>query len=87
MYKRQVSSTSTATFAVPRMVGHLPLTAWEVILPLLADPHNVLNLAQRESVMAYGRDRRTLVGETETIGKAKSVQVYKVLEGMGVLGY
>jgi len=82
-----VSSTSTATFAVPRMVGHLPLTAWEVILPLLADPHNVLNLAQRESVMAYGRDRRTLVGETETIGKAKSVQVYKVLEGMGVLGY
>jgi len=82
-----VSSTSTATFAVPRMVGPLPLMAWEVILPLLADPHNVLNRAQRESVMAYGRDRGTFVGETETIGKAKSVQVYKVLEGMGVLGY
>jgi len=82
-----VSSTSTATFAVPRMVGPLPLTAWEIILPLLADPHGVLNRTQRESVMAYGRDRRTLVGETETIGKAKSVQVYKVLEGMGVLGY
>lgn len=69
------------------MIGPLPENAWESVIAALADPHNVLSRRQREAVMAWGRDRRTLAVEAEGKGKPDAVQMWKVLDGMGCLAF
>lgn len=70
-----------------KMIGPLPDTAWEIILGMLVDEEGVLSKRQRQAVLDYGRDRRTLQAEAESRGKADSVQTWKVLEAMSCLSY
>lgn len=71
----------------PKMIGGLPECAWEIILGMLVDESGILSKRQRQAVIEYGGDRRTLHGETATRGKADSVQTWKVLEAMSCLCY
>ena len=71
----------------PDLIGPLPVRAWEIVLGTLADPRGVLSEHQRRQVFAWGRDRGTLATEAEGLGKPASVQIWRVLEGMGCLAY
>lgn len=73
--------------ARPELIGPLPARAWEMLLGTLADPRRVLSEHQRKQVFIWGRDRRTLATEAEGLGKPTSVQIWRVLEGMGCLAY
>lgn len=70
-----------------RMIGPLPERAWQIVLGMLLDERGVLSESQRRAIFEYGSDRRTLAGETEALGKSRSVQMWMVLESMGCLKY
>lgn len=70
-----------------KIIGGLPEQAWQIILGMLVDEEGVLNQRQKQAILRYGRDRRTLHEEAASRGKADSVQTWKVLEAMGCLSY
>ena len=47
----------------------------------------VVNEKQRRAIVKWAMDRGTLGREMDTLGKAGSAQIWKVLEGMGCLAY
>jgi len=70
-----------------KMIGPLPDVAWEIIRGMFVDEEGILSRRQRQAVLDYGRDRRTLQDEAGSRGKADSVQTWKVLEAMSCLSY
>lgn len=75
------------TTASDEQIGPLPLRAWAIILRSLCDPNDVLTDGQVEAIISWGRDRRTLAMEADTLGKPESVQIWKVIDGMRCLSY
>lgn len=75
------------TDAEPEMIGRLPINALVTILTMLCDPHGALSERQVKNVIHWGRDRETLATEAEVLGKPGSVQMWRVLDGMGCLSY
>ncbi|KAI9654437.1 MAG: hypothetical protein M1831_005403 [Alyxoria varia] len=67
--------------------GRLPTEACRRIICELADPRRLLSSRQREAVLTYGANRRTLATEAASLGKPDSVQIWRVLEAMGCLFY
>ncbi|MCJ1311676.1 hypothetical protein MMC25_005349 [Agyrium rufum] len=65
----------------------LSWSIWKDILCLAAGGKGVLDERQVESVLRWGRDRKTLERKRESLGKMESVQMWRVLEGMGCLEY
>ena len=47
----------------------------------------VANEKQRVAIVRWAVERGTLGREMDTLGKAGSAQIWKVLEGMGCLAY
>lgn len=71
----------------PCMAGALPIEVWSEVLYLQADPKHILSDRQRRAVVAHGKSRETLRHEIEALGKARSTQIWLVLERMGCLMY
>ena len=46
-----------------------------------------MNERQKLAIVKWAMDRGTLGREMDTLGKAGSAQIWKVLEGMGCLAY
>jgi len=53
----------------------------------MADPLASLSDSQIERIVEFAKDRATLASEAEALGKPDSVQIWKVLDGMGSLAY
>ena len=65
----------------------LPEGAWVKIMGHYLDAGRYLSERQQEAVVRWAIERRTLAREMESLGKPESVQIWKVLEGMGCLAY
>ena len=61
--------------------------AWWRIIGSCLGADKVMSKAQQRAVLRWGVDRGTLARETESLGKPESLQMWKVLEGMGCLAY
>ncbi|KAL8728774.1 MAG: hypothetical protein Q9181_005218 [Wetmoreana brouardii] len=61
--------------------------AWARIIAYHVSAHRYMSERQQCSVLKWAVDRRTLAREMESLGKPESVQIWKVLEGMGCLAY
>lgn len=66
--------------------GNLPENIWVRIITLVTDPQNVLSVKQRRNVIAWARTRESLERERELAGKLRSVQIWRVLDGLECLG-
>ncbi|KAL8699696.1 MAG: hypothetical protein Q9201_005858 [Fulgogasparrea decipioides] len=92
-------TTTSPTSASPktRMQQHNPYrsdllfglseAAWARIIGYHVGAKRYMNERQQCSVLKWAVDRRTLTREMESLGKPESVQIWKVLEGMGCLAY
>ena len=69
------------------IIAGLPLAAWVEILRMVCDPTDVLASKQVDGTLNWARDRTTLAIEAEGVGKSRSVQIWRALEGMGCLSY
>jgi len=70
-----------------RFVGRLPEKVWVRVFAHMADPRGSLSDSQIERIVEFAKDRATLASEVEALGKPDSVQIWKVLDGMGSLAY
>lgn len=82
-----VKAAMHMTQADVEITGRIPVTAWIRILRLLCDPDGVLCQRQVDGITSWARNRRTLAIEADGLGKSDSVQIWRVLEGMGCLSY
>ena len=60
---------------------------WRRIVAHVVGAHGIMSKGQQLSVMRWAMDRRTLAQEKESLGKPKSAQIWKVLDGTGCLAY
>ncbi|KAL8667072.1 MAG: hypothetical protein Q9202_000994 [Teloschistes flavicans] len=65
----------------------LPEEVWAQIMDDCLDAHRFMSERQQQAVLRWAVDRSTLAREMESLGKPESVQIWKVLEGMGCLAY
>jgi hypothetical protein len=65
----------------------LPENVWIRILRCVADPEDLLSKRQCESIIAWAEDLTTLQKEREVVGKLRSLQLWRVLDGLGCLAY
>ncbi|KAI9688404.1 MAG: hypothetical protein M1822_001353 [Bathelium mastoideum] len=65
----------------------LPLQLWQSILAQAADAGRLLNKEQQASVVRWAQDPATLAEESRMLGKSRSMQIWKVLDGVGCLAY
>lgn len=66
---------------------NLPEEAWARIMGLHLGADRFMSTSQQCNVFRWAIDRRTLARELESLGKAESAQIWKVLDGMGCLAY
>lgn len=66
--------------------GGLPEDIWVRIITLATDPRNILSTKQRRNVVTWAKAGDTLERERELGGKLKSVQIWRLLEGLECLG-
>lgn len=69
------------------VTGGMPVSVWIRTLRALCDPEHVLSQRQVDGIVSWARNRRTLATEADGVGKSESVQIWRVLEGMGCLSY
>lgn len=60
---------------------------WIRVLSQIGREGGVLSVRQMEAVIKYAGDRDSLRVEMEAMGRAKSVQIWGVLDRMGCLEY
>ncbi|KAI4193407.1 MAG: hypothetical protein LQ350_008334 [Teloschistes chrysophthalmus] len=65
----------------------LPEEIWARIIGDCLEAHRFMSERQQRAVLRCAVDRGTLAREMESLGKPESVQIWKVLEGMGCLAY
>ncbi|KAJ8612478.1 hypothetical protein MRB53_037407 [Persea americana] len=65
----------------------LPAALWQRILVQSVDKQQILSERQRRNVFEWARDRKKLTAEVKEVGKSDSIQIWKILEGMGCLTY
>ncbi|KAL9097169.1 MAG: hypothetical protein Q9165_000596 [Trypethelium subeluteriae] len=65
----------------------LPLCLWTEVLALASGAEGLLSADQKENVVHWAQQRQTLTDERGLCGKGKSVQIWRVLDGMGCLNY
>lgn len=69
-----------------QLPGGLSLQLWRDIL-VDATGAWMLSREQQVSVVGWAQDAATLAEESKNLGKPKSSQIWKVLDGMGCLAY
>jgi hypothetical protein len=67
--------------------ARLPRSVWSKIILYAVDPDGILDDGQRQNMLRYGSDAKTLALELETLGKGKSHQIWHVLDTTGCLEY
>jgi hypothetical protein len=67
--------------------GRLPRSVWSKIILYAVDPNGILDARQRQKMLRYGSDIKTLGVELETLSKGKSHQIWHVLDTTGCLEY
>ncbi|KAL9582943.1 MAG: hypothetical protein Q9212_003009 [Teloschistes hypoglaucus] len=65
----------------------LPEEIWARIVGDCLEARRFMSERQQQAVLRWAVDRATLAREMESLGKPESVQIWKVLEGMGCLAY
>ena len=64
----------------------LPLHIWQDILQRAAGA-SILSSEQQASVVRWAQETATLAEESKMLGKSKSAQIWRVLDGMNCLAY
>lgn len=67
--------------------GRLPRSVWYKIILYAVDSNRIMDDRQRQKMLRYGSDIKTLALELETLGKGKSHQIWHVLDTTGCLEY
>jgi hypothetical protein len=67
--------------------GNLPQNLWRNIIAMAADPDELLSTKQQRNIFNWAKTRDTLERERELIGKLRSLQIWRVLDGMECLAY
>ncbi|KAI5777507.1 hypothetical protein EDC01DRAFT_732399 [Geopyxis carbonaria] len=67
--------------------GNLSEDVWISIIKKTADSNQLLSSDQCLRIVVWAKSRETLEKERELAGKLPSVQIWKVLDGMGCLSY
>ena len=68
-------------------LGNLPKDLWKKIIAMAADPNELLSTKQQRNVFNWAKTRDTLERERELVGKLRSLQIWRVLDGMECLAY
>ncbi|KAI4136007.1 MAG: hypothetical protein LQ347_000184 [Umbilicaria vellea] len=71
--------------------SHLPYgfseDIWMRIISIVAGADGIVNITQQRSILRWAMDSMTLIKEREALGKPKSAQIWRLLEGIGCLAY
>lgn len=71
--------------------SHLPYgfseDIWMRIISFMAGADGIVNTTQQRSILRWAMDSTTLIKEREALGKPKSAQIWRLLEGVGCLAY
>ena len=60
---------------------------WRGIIELATEAQGIVSYNQQLIIIAWAKDRDTMLSERDSLGKAESAQIWKVLDAMGCLAY
>ena len=60
---------------------------WRRIIELATEADGMVSKNQQRAIIAWAKDRDAMLSERDSLGKAESAQIWKVLDAMGCLAY